>query len=303
MNLKGCEYVCNYCNCYYKTYKTRWEHIKKYHSTSKNDMSSFGIHFGIHDVIIQPKNNCKYCDKLLSTRQNRWRHEKTCNQKKELQPITNNITNINNIYDNRKLVNIFINGVGYENLKDIPYDDVKKILSNGGGKSILDYIKSVYFNKQLPENHSFCTTNIKSSFLNVMNNETKIPELHQKKYYFDELIKKVKDIIIELYKNYISDEFVINNQENIKDMIDSNKNFVDKFYSDKLLNGLIKEIEALTYNNRKIVKETWEGKNNNYLLIRKIRKLIKKIESVKILNIKTYNLIIKTLIIKIETTK
>lgn len=97
-------------------------------------------------------------------------------------------------------------------------------------------------------------------------------------------------------------------------MIDSNKNFVDKFYSDKLLNGLIKEIEALTYNNRKIVKETWEGKNNNYLLIRKIRKLIKRIESVKILsvfkktilrsqNIKTSNLVIENLIKKIETTK
>jgi len=297
MNIERYNYVCKHCKATYATYQSRWSHIKNKHNVSYNDCTPERT---------PSTHKCSKCKKCFTSRQHKWRHNKICKQ--DIQQVTNNqiINNNQNIIinDYRKSVNIYINGVGYENLKDIPYNDVKKILSNGGGgQSILDYIKSVYFNKTLPENHSFCTTNIKSSFLSVLNNNTKLPELCQKKYYFDELIKKVNDRITELYEKYIADDFVVDNKDNIKDMMDSNKNFVDKFYGDKLLNGLIKEIEVLTYNNRKIVKDTWNGKNNNYLLIRKFNNLIKQIESTKIFNMNKINknkLIIEYIIEKLE---
>ena len=231
MNIERYNYVCKHCNAVYTTYQSRWSHIKNKHSIVNDECNHKRNHKRNH------KYKCSKCDKKFIHRQHRWRHEQTCNQ--QLQTVTNNqiIHNYYNCNIDRKSVNIYINGVGYENLKDIPYDDVKKILLNGeGGQSILDYIKSVYFNKTLPENHSFCTTNIKSSFLSVLNNDTKLPELCQKKYYFDELIKKVNDRIIELYKKYVAHDFVVENKNNIKDMMNSNKNFVDKFYGDKLLN-------------------------------------------------------------------
>lgn len=137
------------------------------------------------------------------------------------------------------------------------------------------------------------------------NNNTKTPELFQKKYYFDELIKKVNDRIKQLYKNYINDTFVTENKDKIKNMLYSNQNFVEKFYGDKILNSLIKEIEALTYNYRQTVIDTWNGKNNNYLLIRKINKLIKKIELNKLPYYESYeyykyHLIIENLFKKLE---
>ena len=252
--------------------------------------------------------NNKHCNKVLSHRNSRWVHEKVCKQKTQVENYQyNKNINIqnNNNNNNNKTINIYVNGVGHENLKDIPYNDVIKILSNGGSKSILDYIKSVYFNKDLPENHSFCTTNIKSPYLSVLNNNTKTPELFQKKYYFDELIKKVNDRIKQLYKNYINDTFVTENKDKIKNMLYSNQNFVEKFYGDKILNSLIKEIEALTYNYRQTVIDTWNGKNNNYLLIRKINKLIKKIELNKLPHYESYeyykyHLIIENLFKKLE---
>lgn len=98
------KFTCNICRRHFKTYKTRWEHIKKFHS--------------IPNDVIQPNNNnniCKYCNKQLADRKSRWKHEQKCIQRleiiknKELQTINNQTINQNiTINDNRKSVNIYI---------------------------------------------------------------------------------------------------------------------------------------------------------------------------------------------------
>jgi len=81
--------ICTYCNKTYASYKSRWLHIKKYHTKSdviclpQNDVHVYP------DVKMTSKNNneksvrsensiCKFCEKVLSDRKSRWKHEQIC---------------------------------------------------------------------------------------------------------------------------------------------------------------------------------------------------------------------------------
>jgi len=81
--------ICDYCNKTYVSYKSRWLHIKKYHTKSdviclpQNDVHVYP------DVKMTSKNNneksvrsensiCKFCEKVLSDRKSRWKHEQIC---------------------------------------------------------------------------------------------------------------------------------------------------------------------------------------------------------------------------------
>lgn len=81
--------ICDFCNKTYASYKSRWLHIKKYHTNGdviclpKNDVLPKS------DVKMTSKNNntksvryensvCKFCEKVLSDRKSRWKHEQIC---------------------------------------------------------------------------------------------------------------------------------------------------------------------------------------------------------------------------------
>jgi hypothetical protein len=297
-----CNYRCKVCNNEYKTYQTLWVHNKIKHPIFINDSNHERNHERNH------KYKCSKCDKYFIHRQNRWRHEQTCN--KIIQPINNKqiINNINNQQiinnhgtinnDNRKIINLklIIKGVGTENIKDIPIKDVQKILLNiSSGRSILDYVKAAYFNKELPENHSFCCTNIKSKYLKTINPETNKPILDYKLSFYDNLTHKVIDRIDELHKEYINEKFIKNNKDSINDLLNNNSSFKEKVTNDKLVKWLFGEYEKLAYNNKDLIRATWNGYNNNYPIIRKINKLINEIKTINIVNnniLKKNNLII-----------
>jgi hypothetical protein len=48
------------------------------------------------------------------------------------------------------------------------------------------------------------------------------------------------------------------------------KNFIDRLYNDKLVRKLTKELDRISYNNKDLIKATWDGKHNYYLIIRQI---------------------------------
>ena len=92
------DFACKICNKKYKSYQSLWNHNHKFHATTKNTLSTLGI----HSDYIKPskmstssiqleytkakldenddiKNNiCKFCNKELYNRQSRWRHELKC---------------------------------------------------------------------------------------------------------------------------------------------------------------------------------------------------------------------------------
>uniref|UniRef100_A0A6C0EF79 Uncharacterized protein n=1 Tax=viral metagenome TaxID=1070528 RepID=A0A6C0EF79_9ZZZZ len=66
-------------------------------------------------------------------------------------------------------------------------------------------------------------------------------------------------------------------------MLKSSIEFGSKFLNDKILKELFNRIDLLSYNNKKIIKNTWIGNSNliNYILIRQLKKLILKITNKK----------------------
>jgi len=82
---------CNICNKKFSSYKSIWNHNKKFHNCDDNITQT-------NNEIIQTKDNnqsidsliCKFCKKVLSHRNSRWRHEKTCKNKSQIIIIDKN---------------------------------------------------------------------------------------------------------------------------------------------------------------------------------------------------------------------
>lgn len=80
------EYKCNICNKKYKSYKSLWNHNKKFHTDTTMTASC-----QVNTLVMESKHNvtdcvkdvliCKYCKKKFTARQNRWSHEKICKNK------------------------------------------------------------------------------------------------------------------------------------------------------------------------------------------------------------------------------
>ena len=104
---------CNNCNKFYSSYKSLWNHNKKFHKENSNQIVNISKHNGQHNVNISKHDNiidvnsCKYCNKILSCKQSRWRHEKTC------KTIENDktIDNENKIYELEQTINELKNQV------------------------------------------------------------------------------------------------------------------------------------------------------------------------------------------------
>ena len=113
MDINSGLYRCNSCSKFYSSYKSLWNHNKKFHNNNNLNDNKIQINDNIYDNKMTTLLNkiddnnlkCKYCNKLFSHRNSRWFHEKTCKQKEEI--ITINKTEFNNIKkqleDNNKL--------------------------------------------------------------------------------------------------------------------------------------------------------------------------------------------------------
>ena len=76
------EFKCDYCNKIYKSYQSRWNHIKKYHNSDVNIVNN-NVNKNVYNLEnvnnfvnnVNNKTGCKYCNKSFSTRQSKSRHE------------------------------------------------------------------------------------------------------------------------------------------------------------------------------------------------------------------------------------
>ena len=79
---------CILCNKYYSSYKSLWNHKKKFHNDNVFQCTP-NVLQSIPNVIHQSTPNigneyaCKYCSNFYSSRQNKWKHEQKCKIKKE----------------------------------------------------------------------------------------------------------------------------------------------------------------------------------------------------------------------------
>ena len=144
---------CTICDNEYNSYFSMWRHRKtKHENVDTNEIE-------VVPTIFQ----CKYCNKELANKHSLLRHENTaCKKNPEL---VKNITNINvndnnnsniNVIQNQTNITINFNSLGNENILDLTEKQKEEII-NDGIDGIITLIKHLNFNKDIPQNHLFCT--------------------------------------------------------------------------------------------------------------------------------------------------
>jgi len=252
-------YDCEICKIQYKSYMGLWRHNKKYHREINIDNKI--------------KFCCKYCNKKLSCKQSCWRHEQKC---KLVKPITleeqikenkvnqnnsnntknahntNNSHNTKNSYNTTNNIQYIINAPSKSSIKHISYKMQKDILDKGL-KSITYLIELVNFDKTVPENHSFCVTSINDTYASMIDEKTNKVIKTNKIDLFDTVITANLDTLEKLTNNpkFSSKERAdYKNKINyLKTTIHNNIKYMKKYRND---------INLISYNNKNIIKDTWE---------------------------------------------
>ena len=216
------KYICKICNKKYSGYQSLWIHNKKFHNIPIIISNPNNNHTNNINIVNDKKYMCKKCNKEFGRYQHRWRHEKNCIQKmpdnsmdrkfeefkktildiiqkeskihpKTLQKINkqliNNNTNNNTINNSNITNNTFVK-FGNEQLSHLlTHKDMLNII-NKNCLCIEESIKTVHFNKNLPEYNNIFITNMKDTIA----------------YIFDgsKFILTSKDEVInDLYNNHL----------------------------------------------------------------------------------------------------
>jgi hypothetical protein len=255
------KFKCSICNKQYNSYHSMWRHKKIKHSIDKEIDENIS------------NNECKYCKKMLSDRKSRWRHEtKTCKKNPELNPELkkeNNTTNNSNTYNisqnenvsviqnqinNNNIVNNNItfqfNRLGNENIMELTDEQREQVIKDGLN-SLLTLIKYLNFNKDLPQNHTFCNTNLNNKYISTLNSDTNEIEKHRKIEFFDKVLicslahlKKLNENISDVIK-----------QDEFEKKIETIEQYI--YYKPDYKKIYIEEINAISYNKRKDIQNTW----------------------------------------------
>jgi DNA-directed RNA polymerase subunit RPC12/RpoP len=250
-------YKCIECSIEFKTNSGLWKHNKTKHTN------------------IIELNNCKYCNKELSDRHSKWRHEnKTCKKKsdnksteiKSVKEISGdiNIKNLNksnvsinqieNKIENQNNINVTLNfnAIGSENVLELTEEE-RELILNDGLNSITTLVKYLNFNKNLPQNHTFCNTNLNNKYISALNTDTKEIEKHRKIDYFDKVllysIAHLKILNHNISNQIKKDSFTEKIIEIEKYLYQYDQSNIKKIYLD--------QINALSYNKRKYIQNTW----------------------------------------------
>lgn len=243
------KYKCKKCNIEFKTNSGLWKHNQSKH---------------INDIIDEKTFKCKYCNKQLSDRHCLWRHEnKVCKLNPEL---IKNITNININKNNDSNIsviqnqtnnnnNITINFISFENQNVLDLkEEQKEEIINDGIDGIITLIKHLNFNKDLPQNHLFCTTNLNNKYVNSLNLETNKVEKVRKFEFFEKVfknsLKHMRTLNNTIKNTTIQDNF----EKKIADIELKIFNYIEPVHQ-KIFH---EDLNILSYNQRNIVKKAWE---------------------------------------------
>jgi hypothetical protein len=188
-----------------------YRHIKN--SCEKNTDESFKEMTRLmNEVADMKKEMVKNNEELIK------KDEKYEKLQKQLSKLNNklqiiNINNINNNGNNSNNTIVIMNSFDKPNVSQLTDNDVRpNIRSLNMGISNL--VNNVYFNPEIPENHSIRVSNLKKEFATVFNGEhwdtVTIEHLLSKlhlwgEYFFEDwLVKNGSDKLIEKFEQYIS---------------------------------------------------------------------------------------------------
>ena len=262
------EYRCKLCNKDYSSYKSLWNHTKKFHN---NDVKN--VKENVKNVKENKSLTCEYCKKVFNNRPAKSIHKKTCelinndkinNDKiNQLEEIKNNneIKTLKNIINELKSqvsiilkekgklhhktlqkINNQLNNINNGNIVNNTFVkfgelDYQKVLNNKQIKLILnkqyqsleESIKQIHFNDDLPEYSNFFITNMKDDLAYVFDGKQFI--LVRKNEMLNELIDihtKEINLSLEKNKNKLSEKYVIRLEKFLDMLNDDNTKFTDQ---------------------------------------------------------------------------
>jgi hypothetical protein len=245
------EYFCKVCNKQYKSRVGLWKHANTKHQndTEKNS------------------NNCIYCKKSFSCRQSKWRHEKTCihssfgnNLLEDINEIKQKLDNLEskpniiNYNTTNNTQNIIITASpGFESIDNFSTTE-KKLIMNKGLASLMYLIEKTNFNKNLPENHSYCVTSLNDKHASIIDiNTNSIIKADKIELYDKVLAGNLKKLeMFSTDQSFSKKEKVeyIETVGRLKNVLFNTKKGIKKYYN---------EINLLSYNNKDLILETWDG--------------------------------------------
>ena len=250
-------FLCTYCNKQFKSYQSRWNHIRNFHNSTVREKVSESKDVGKEKVSKSKVTlyECRYCNKIYKHKQTRFTHEKNCkecnnnnklinivreqnNQIQELKDMLlkalkihpktlqkiNNQLNMNN---NGIINNNFIIQLGYEDFNKVLSENEKIGLLNKHSNSVIEMVKMVHVNpnKKYKQYKSMYITNLQNNVA----------------YKYDDTCKKfiavskmdLLDSIIDTHINFYEDykdkitPFTSNNIQKFLDKISNEKDYKD----------------------------------------------------------------------------
>jgi hypothetical protein len=251
------------------------------------------------DELKQKVYNCKFCNKSYNIQQSRWKHEQNCNNKiniieenkklkQELELIKNNqivpcappvvnekiipLNNKSNNYNSNNTNNGTINNGTINTVNNNNFQinqigkepivfrtkDIKSI-ANDGMNGPITCVRQLNFNKNKPQNHSYCTTSLEGEYCTAINVKTQKPEKVPKKEIIDKVFESAYNFIETIAVQIKEDDGLRNklSKKEIKEIerIVANKN---KYYEKKNWKIFYNSVNSMSYNYRDLVLSTWK---------------------------------------------
>jgi hypothetical protein len=264
LNLNIDEHLCKICNKKYATYKTLWYHNKKYHKT-KVEKSSYVASSKTNEDI---KIKLTELELLKLKEQKEIKKEETKQLELKLKIKESGGKIINNTTNNTTNNNITFNILGKEPVSKLTPKQIKK-LAKYKGNPIIFLLEMLNFNKDLPENHLFCTTSLEGKYVTCFNpEENKFEKLNKTEFYSSMLYRsliKISELINLIEFQDKDNDNLIDDKYRLK--LEDQYGVANKSIVDKQANlRYKKDINQLSYNNKQMILDSWKSYLQNVSL-------------------------------------
>jgi hypothetical protein len=251
-------FMCKLCNDKeFETASGLWKHNNKHHKSK--EINKDKIYY------------CTYCNKEYKHYQTKWTHEQKCKNIHnvslidKVQQLTDKIkeletkprNTINNTTNNTtNNIQIIINQPGSESIEHLSVNQQREIMQKGLN-SLTYLIKLNNFNKEIPENHSYCVTALNDKHASVINPDTNSIMKTDKNTLFDKiLVSNIKNL--EIISS--NSEFNYNEINEYNEKLKTLKNLL--FMNRRGLKSYYSELNLLSYNNKDLILDTWNTLTN-----------------------------------------
>ena len=158
-------------------------------------------------------------------------------------------------YNNNTTNNIqyIINSPTASSIGHLTFELQKDILDKGLN-SLVYLIEMINFNELVPENHSYCVTAINDKHASMIDTKTNSIIKAEKNELYDKVLtgnlSKLEKLSADPVFSVEEKTKYIETMERLKKILFQSKKGIKKYYSD---------INILSYNNKDLIQETWNG--------------------------------------------